>query len=155
MENPIYKDKKDREYKCLAQAIQSVCNSLSGDSIVILSILSKLELGPLFSIRRTFSKDSMLKAYLLLRLKKIRSYRALVNYLRNRPEEAIALGFDKSSDNSVRIPTHQDLSYFVRSLSKEELELTDFAIKTIEDTTEHLCVNKKYLDNGKRLSIKV
>ena len=149
MENPIYKDKKDREYKCLAQAIQSVCNSLSGDSIVILSILSKLELGPLFSIRRTFSRDSMMKAYLLLRLKKIKSYRALVNYLHNRPEEAIALGFDKSSDGSVGIPTHQDISHFIRFLSKEDLELADFVIKTIEDTAEsigiELDVEKKSL----------
>ena len=87
MENPTYKDKKDREYKRLAGAVCSVCNSLSADNITILSILSRLELGPLFSIRRTFSKDSMLKVYIMSRLKKIKSYRALVNYLRNRPEE--------------------------------------------------------------------
>ena len=98
MENPTYKDKKDREYKRLSEAIRSVLNSLCGDNITILSILSRLELGPLFSIRRTFSRDSMMKAYLLLRLKKIKSYRALVNYLHNRPEEAIALGFDKNND---------------------------------------------------------
>jgi hypothetical protein len=151
MENPIYKDKKDREYKCLAQAIQSVCNSLSGDNIVILSILSRLELGPLFSIRRTFSRDSMLKAYLLLRLKKIKSYRALVNYLRNRPEEAIALGFDKNSDGSVRIPTHQDISHFVRFLSKKDMELADFVIKTIEDTAERLGIE---LDVEKKTIVK-
>ena len=135
--------------------IISILNSKVITSNVISELISWLELGPTIGVRRTFSRDSMLKAYLLLWLKKIKSYRALVKYLRNRPEEAITLGFDKSSDNSVRIPTHQDLSYFVRSLSKEELELTDFVIKTIEDTTEHLCVNKKYLDNGKRLSIKV
>ena len=140
MENPTYKDKKDREYKRLSEAIRSVLNSLCGDNITILSILSRLELGPLFSIRRTFSRDSMLKAYLLLRLKKIKSYRALANYLRNRPEEAIALGFDKNSDGSVRIPTHQDISHFVRSIDKEDLELADFVIKTIEDTSEHLGV---------------
>ena len=151
MENPIYKDKKDREYKCLAQAIQSVCNSLFGDNIVILSILSGLELGPLFSIRRTFSKDSMLKVYIMSRLKKIKSYRALVNYLRNRPEEAIALGFDKSIDKSVRIPTHQDISHFIRSLSKEDLELADFVIKTIEENAERLGIE---LDVEKKSLVK-
>ena len=149
MENPTYKDKKDREYKRLSEAIRSVLNSLCGDNITILSILSRLELGPLFSIRRTFSRDSMMKAYLLLRLKKIKSYRALVNYLHNRPEEAIALGFDKSSDGSVGIPTHQDISHFIRFLSKEDLELADFVIKTIEDTAEsigiELDVEKKSL----------
>ncbi|MCL5009501.1 MAG: hypothetical protein M1433_00760, partial [Candidatus Parvarchaeota archaeon] len=119
-----------------AEAIQSVCNSLSGDNITILSILSKLELGPLFSIRRTFSRDSMLKAYLLLKLKKIRSYRALVNYLRNRPEEALSLGFDKESDGSVRIPTHQNISHFVMSLSKDDIELVENVINTINELAE-------------------
>ncbi len=132
-----------------------IYSSLPSENPKISFVLSRLELGSLFSIRRTFSRDSMLKTYLLLRLKKIKSYRAIVNYLRNRPEEAIALGFDKSSDNSVRIPPHQDLPYFVRFLSKEEVELTNFVIKRIEDTTEHLCVNKKYLDNGKRIYIKM
>ncbi len=151
MENPTYIDRRDREYKRLVEAIESICNSISSNNIIILFILSKLELGPLFSIRRTFSKDSMLKAYLLLRLKKIKSYRALVNYLRNRPEEALSLGFDKEKDGSVRIPTHQNISHFVGSLSKEDLELADFVIKTIEDTAERLGIE---LDVEKKSLVK-
>ena len=114
-------------------------------------ILSNFNISSIISPKRTFSKDSMLKAHLLLRLKKIKSYRALVNYLRNRPEEAIALGFDKNSDGSVQIPTHQDISHFVRSLGKEDTEIADFVIKTIEEMAERLGIE---LDIEKKTLVK-
>lgn len=117
---------------------KQILNSLSGDFHSVSYLLSKLELGPLISVRRAFSKDSMLKAYILFRLKKIKSYRALINYLHNRPEEALSLGFDKNLDGSIKIPTHQNISHFVNSLDKEDLELADFVIKTIEKTAEHI-----------------
>ena len=114
-------------------------------------ILSNFNISSIISPKRTFSKDSMLKAYLLLRLKKIKSYRALVNYLRNRPEEALSLGFDKNSNGSVQIPTHQDISHFVRSLSKEDMELAGFVVKTIEEIAERLGIE---LDVEKKSIVK-
>lgn len=108
--------------------------------INISGILSALELGSSVSVRRTFSKDRMLKAYVLFKLKNIKSYEALVNYLRNRPDEALDLGFDKNPDGTVVIPTHQNISHFVRSLSADELALVDHAVKMITETTEKLGV---------------
>ena len=114
-------------------------------------ILKELDFGAVYCIRRMFSKDSMLKAYLLFKLKKIKSYRALINYLHNRPEEALSLGFDKDINGSVKLPTHQNFSHFVRSLSSEDLELADFVIKTIEETADHLGIE---LDIEKKSIVK-
>lgn len=98
-------------------------------------ILGDLELAPIVSIRRTFSQDAMLKAYLLLRLKNIKSFRALVNYLKNRPEEALNIGFDKN-ENGVIIPSQQDIWHFAKTLDKEGLVLVDFIVATIKEAAE-------------------
>ena len=141
--------KERRVYKDLENRISSKLNDVK--EITILTLLVDLSILSDFSIRRTFSPNAMIKAYILFKLKKMKSYRSLVNYLCNRPEEALSLGFDKNSNGSVRLPTHQNISYFVRSLSSEDLELADFVIKTIEDTAERLGIE---LDIEKKSLVK-
>ena len=130
---------------------KQIIENLGSDFHTICYLLNKLDIGSVISIRRTFSKGSMLKAYILLKLKKMKSYRSLINYLRNRPEEALSLGFDKNSNGSVRLPTHQNFSHFVRSLSSKDLELADFVIKTIEETADRLGIE---LDIEKKSFVK-
>lgn len=115
---------------------ERIRESLANGMNTISSILGSIDLGPALSVRRTFSKDAMLKAYILLKLKHIKSYTALANYLRNRPEEAIALGFDKKENNTVSIPTHQNMSHFVRSLREGDLELVSHVVNAITELAE-------------------
>ncbi len=112
-------------------------------------ILGDLELAPMVSIRRTFSQGAMLKAYLLLRLKNIKSFRALVNYLKNRPEEALNIGFDKN-ENGVIIPSQQDIWHFAKTLDKEDLTLVDFIITTIKEAAEKFNIVFDIDDKAKR-----
>ena len=49
-------------------------SALSSDNLKVSFVLSRLELAPLISPRRTFSPDSMLKAFIFMDLKKIKSY---------------------------------------------------------------------------------
>lgn len=124
----------------MANTKKNIEECLTGNEIRISFILNVLKLGPTISVRRSFSKDAMLKAYLLLKLKKIKSYHALINYLRNRPKEALLLGFEKGSDGSVRLPTHQNISHFIKSLNKEDFELIDFVIKTINELSDKFSI---------------
>ncbi len=137
MENSTDIRKIDGEYKYLANDIFATYTDLinSKNEISVSLLISKLQLAPGISTRRTFSRDTMTKAYLLLRLKNIKSFRALVNYLRNRPEEALLLGFDKN-ENGVIIPTQQDIWHFTKTLDKEDLALVDFVITTTREAAE-------------------
>lgn len=117
---------KNKEY--IENCFSVGCNTIS-------LILKGLVIGSSISTRRTFSKDSMLKAFLLFKLKHIKSYNALINYLRNRPDEAILLGFDKN-DAKVKLPTHQELWYFVKTLKTEDLETAEYIVNTINGLAE-------------------
>ena len=106
MENSTNNKKNEIEYKHLAMQLVNALRGLSKESanISICALLKELELKPEIGIRRTFSPNAMIKVYTLLKLKHIKSYNALVNYLRNRPDEATLLGFDKN-DTKVKLPT--------------------------------------------------
>lgn len=136
--NPTYNRKRDGEYKRLVCNIDNAVEESirTNKSINLVSLLSNLNIGSKLSIRRTFSKDAMLKAYILFKLKRVKSYNALSNYLRNRPDEAIILGFDKKDDNTVNIPTHQNMSHFVRSLNDEDARLVNYIMVTITKLAE-------------------
>ena len=109
------KERIDREIK----------SALSSENSKVSFILSRLELAPLISPRRTFSPDSMLKAFIFMDLKKIKSYRKLRNYLHGEVDDRRNIGFDD------RIPTHQNFSNFERKLEKDDKLRIDYIIKEI------------------------
>ena len=137
MENSTNNKENEIEYKHLAKRLVNALSNLSKEStnIGICALLKELELKPEIGIRRTFSPNAMIKAYTLLKLTHIKSYNALVNYLRNRPDEAILLGFDKN-DTKVKLPTRQELWYFVKTLKTEDLETADYIVNTINGLAE-------------------
>ena len=100
-------------------------SALSSENLKVSFVLSRLELAPLISPRRIFSPDSMLKAFIFMDLKKIKSYRKLRNYLHGEVDDRHNIGFDD------RIPTHQDMSNFMRKATEDYKEKISFVSEKI------------------------
>ena len=113
-------DRKEKE-----RIDRKIKSALSSENSKVSFILSKLELAPLISPRRTFSPDSMLKAFIFMDLKKIKSYRKLRNYLHGEVDDRRNIGFDD------RIPTHQDMSNFMRKATEDYKEKIAFVSEKI------------------------
>ncbi len=108
-------------------------------------ILKDLEIGSTASPKRTYSVDSMLKAISFMRIKKIKSYRKLRAQIILNLEDKCNLGFDE------KVPTHQDLSNFVRRLKSEQKETIDLVVNKV---SKRLDKYPMVLDNEKLAKVK-
>lgn len=89
------------------------------------ALLKSIELGPTISQKRTYSIDSMLKAIAFMRIKRIKSYRKLGAHLLSNTEDKRNLGFEE------KVPTHQDLSNFVRGMTNEQKDAIELVVNRI------------------------
>lgn len=103
----------------------------------IAHILRELDLNLVIKPRFEYDFEALVKALVLKEAKRIKSNRALANYLRNRPEDATALGFLRDENNSVRTPDRRTFDYFIRNhLDEHTKELIGLVSKTIRETSE-------------------
>ena len=129
------------------QRIDRIIKSdLSSDNLKVSFVLSRLELAPIISPRRTFSPDSMLKAFIFMDLKKIKSYRKLRNYLHGEVDDRHNIGFDD------RIPTHQDMSNFMRKATEDYKEKISFVSEKIRHYSQKYFVPLDIIhDSGRQV----
>lgn len=97
-----------------------ISKELASGNASVSSILSKIDIAPIISIRRTFSPDSMAKAIIFRDLRKIKSNRKLAMYLINNVDDRRFLGFDD------RVPTHQEISHFESTAFKDYKDTADY-----------------------------
>ena len=109
---------------------REIIKKLSSGITSISLIIKDLELGPTISQKRTYSKDAMLKAIVFMNTKGIKHYRKLVMHLKNEVDDRRNLGFEDE------VPTHQDLSHFVSTISEKEKKMCEFITTTINDEAE-------------------
>ena len=103
----------------------------------ISEILHSLNLDTRIELKSIFSRDSILKLLVFSKLKGIRSHVKLSKFLNAHPDDAIALGFCRDSDDKIRVPDRRSIEYFVnKKLTKENEELISFIVKTIEEVAD-------------------
>jgi len=118
--------------KGLRKEIYAVIST--GTAPTISAVLSKVVLDGTISIRNTFSKDSMLKAFVLMQLKGIKFIAKLEEYLKAKEDEALEIGFCKDTNNKVVIPDRRTFRYFKKRMSVFDKEMIKLVSDIIEET---------------------
>ena len=106
---------------------RELIKKLAAGETKISLIIKDLELGPTISQRRTYSVDSMLKSYVFMQLKGIKSNRKLVMRLLNDIDDRRNLGFDD------KIPSHQDFSAFMCKLETNYKLLAKYVVDEVNE----------------------
>ena len=103
----------------------------------VVSILKELDLNLRIKPRFEYSFEAIIKALILKEIKRIKSNRALANYIRNRQEDALSLGFLKDGNNNIKTPDRRTFDYFIRNhLDAQTKELVELVSTTIRETAE-------------------
>ena len=120
----------------------------------VASILKELDLNLRIKPRFEYSFEALVKSFILKETKQIKSNRALANYIRNRQEDAISLGFLKDGNNNIKTPNRRTFDYFIRNhLDVPTKEVIEFVSTTIRETAEKFGLELK-IDNAERNSNK-
>ncbi len=128
------------KYK-LTRAIEK---AITGKAVRVANILAALTLDDIVRPRAKFSKDSMLKAFVLAKLKSIKFNSKLSLYLGANESDALALGFFKDANSHIIVPDRRTFGIFEKNLSKEDNKLIDFVAKTIDDIVHVVGVTLDY-----------
>ena len=103
----------------------------------VVPLLKELDLNLGIKHRFEYSFEAFVKALILKEVKQIKSNRALANYIRNRQEDALSLGFLKDGNNNIKTPDRRTFDYFIRNhLDVQTKELVELVSTTIRETTE-------------------
>ncbi len=123
-----------KENNELMRKIRSIFVSSKSKMFLLSDILKQIDLLPKISSKRKYSSDSLIKAYIFMIIKGIKSQRKLIVYLNGHLEDAINIGFDKDADKVI-LPMRRDFSHFIFTLNPEILELANQVIAIIKELT--------------------
>lgn len=119
----------------LKRKIRLIFVSSKCQTFQLSEILKEIDLLPKISAKRKYSPDSLIKTYIFMVIKGIKSQRKLIVYLNGHLEDSVNLGFDKDVDRLI-LPTRRDFSHFISTLSPEILELANQVITIIKEFSD-------------------
>ena len=125
----------------LARVIEG---AIIGKAVRVADILAALTLDDRVRPRTEFSKDSMLKAFVLAKLKGIKFNSKLSLYMGANENDALAMGFFKDTNSRIRVPDRRTFGIFEKNLSEEDNKLIEFVAKTIDDIAHVIGVTLDY-----------
>ena len=98
---------------------KAVRELLLDKGITISMLLNKLELDLPIKKRCRYDFEAQIKLVLFFELKKFKSHHKLFEYLANNETEALQIGFDKTQDNKINLPSRRAFSKFIKNLNTD------------------------------------